>query len=181
MWCKTHLRRQSIINKNVWPCCVRSKGPNRSGSQQIPVVLRLEKLSQLLPDMRKQNGSWLRAGLCILCQLEHYKDWLIEGAEGLMEEDEESKRFSLMVCEACHFSGIATPRWHRWAQMASYMSRALTGNSSRVEHTHAHNDTRLWHDLHISVTGTLMHAFKRMNQLLWVMWSIYRGGFLMST
>lgn len=52
---QTHLRRQSIIYKNVWPCRVGPKSPDRPGSQQIPVVLGLKKLSQLLPVRRKQQ------------------------------------------------------------------------------------------------------------------------------
>lgn len=63
---KTHLRRQSIIYKNVRPRCVWSEGPDRPGSQQIPVILCLEKLSQLLPAMRKQTTLWLEGGLHIV-------------------------------------------------------------------------------------------------------------------
>lgn len=63
---QTHLRRQGIIYKNVWSCCVWSEGPDRPGSQQIPVIFCLKKLSQLLPATRKQNSPWLKGGLHIV-------------------------------------------------------------------------------------------------------------------
>lgn len=58
----TCLRRKRVIHENIWPRCVWSKGPDRPGSQQIPVVLRLEELSQLLPAMTKQDSYWLGVG-----------------------------------------------------------------------------------------------------------------------
>ena len=90
----------------------------------------------------------LRAGLHFVSAGTLQRDWLIVGAERLMEGGGGEQRFSLMVCEACHFFGIATPCWHRWAQMASYMSRVLTGSSSQVEHTHAHTRLVAWSSYH---------------------------------
>lgn len=86
-WYKTHLRGQCVIYEDVWSRGVWSEGPDGPGSQQIPVVLCLEKLSQLLPAMGKQNSLWLKGGLHIVSAgtLRRLVD---RGAEGLMEEDE---------------------------------------------------------------------------------------------
>lgn len=84
---KPHLRRQCVVYKNVWSCSVWSEGPNRSGSQQIPVVLGLEKLSQLLPVMRKEQSPVEKraAPLCNCVTLKILARW---GVKGLMEEEE---------------------------------------------------------------------------------------------
>lgn len=71
----------------------------------------------------------------------HYVSWNIKeigwsGGTGVNGRGGVERRFSLMVCEVCHISGIATPCWHRWVQMAWQMSRVLTGSHSRAEHTH---------------------------------------------
>ncbi len=61
-WCKTHLRGQRVIDQDVWSSGVWSEGPDGPGSQQIPVILCLEELSQLLPALRKQNSHQLKVG-----------------------------------------------------------------------------------------------------------------------
>lgn len=53
----THLRGQRVVHEDVWTRSVWSKGPDGPGSQQIPVVLGLEKLPQLLPVVRKQKQA----------------------------------------------------------------------------------------------------------------------------
>lgn len=81
---KTHLRGQCVVYEDVWPGGVRSEGPDRPGSQQIPVVLCLEKLSQLLPAVRTHKSHWLKVDLHIMSArtLGRLVD---RGAEGLME------------------------------------------------------------------------------------------------
>lgn len=86
---KTHLRGQRVVYKDVWSRGVWSEGPDGPGSQQIPVVLCLEKLSQLLPAVRKQNSHWLEQGdLCIVSAGTLRERLVDRGSEGLMEEEE---------------------------------------------------------------------------------------------
>ena len=47
--CLVHFGGESVIDEDVGSGCVRSKCPDGSGSEQIPVVLELEELAQLLP------------------------------------------------------------------------------------------------------------------------------------
>lgn len=72
-WYKTHLRGQRVVHKDIRSRGVWSEGPDRPSSQQIPVVLCLEKLSQLLPVVEKQKSYCLKVGvhIMLLCQLEH--------------------------------------------------------------------------------------------------------------
>lgn len=58
-----YLWRQRVVHQNVGSCRVRSEGPDGPGGQQIPVVLRLEKLAQLLPVVRKRYKHWLGGGV----------------------------------------------------------------------------------------------------------------------
>uniref|UniRef100_A0A480F5T5 116 kDa U5 small nuclear ribonucleoprotein component n=1 Tax=Sus scrofa TaxID=9823 RepID=A0A480F5T5_PIG len=44
-----HLRGQGVIHQDVGASGIRAKSPDGTGSQQIPVVLGLEELAQLLP------------------------------------------------------------------------------------------------------------------------------------
>lgn len=53
----TDLRGQRVVHEDVWTRGVWSKRPDGPGSQQIPVILCLEKLPQLLPVVRKQNQA----------------------------------------------------------------------------------------------------------------------------
>lgn len=54
---QTHLRWQRVVHEDVWTRGVRSEGPDGPRSQQIPVILGLEKLSQLLPVVRELKAA----------------------------------------------------------------------------------------------------------------------------
>lgn len=55
-----YLRRQGIIHQDVGAGGIRAKSPDRTGSQQIPIVLGLEEFSQFLP--RGRRRKWRFSG-----------------------------------------------------------------------------------------------------------------------
>lgn len=80
---QTHLRWQRVVHQDVWTRGVRSEGPDGPRSQQIPVILGLEKLTQLLPVVRE-----LKAALHVILPGTLGRLFDYGGAEGLMEEEQ---------------------------------------------------------------------------------------------
>ena len=55
-----YLRGQRVVDEDVGSCLVGPKGPDGPGCEEIPVVLGLEELTNLLP--MESNRKWYSSG-----------------------------------------------------------------------------------------------------------------------